>query len=337
MYENVEILDCTLRDGGHVNGFEFGEDVIKEIILNIVNSHVEIIEVGFLMNVEYNPNKSQYNTIDQVNRVLAPISSKQKYSLMIRPDWYDIGKLTASENISIIRFAFYEKDLSLAIQQAKIARDLGYSVFLNPVNVLGYSKSNLKILLEKINQFGPYGVSIVDTFGGMQLDNFVEIHGQFENELEENIILGVHLHENLSLSFAIAQKFIEIRSPNRKIVIDTSLNGMGRIPGNLCTELMSSYINTPFIKYNMQPIFKVINELIIPIKKKIPWGYSPEYAISALEKIHRSYPEYMKENLNLDLNLIEKISKLISIKGSGNNFSKTVVHECLIEVEKDGK
>ena len=78
MYENVEILDCTLRDGGHVNGFEFGEDAIKEIILNIANSHIEIIEVGFLMNVEYDPNKSQYNTIDQVNRVLTPISSKQK-------------------------------------------------------------------------------------------------------------------------------------------------------------------------------------------------------------------------------------------------------------------
>lgn len=337
MYKNIEILDCTLRDGGHVNDFEFGKDTIKRIISCISNSNVEIIEVGFLMNTVYDPNKSQYNSIKDVIPFLSPISSKQKYSLMVRPDWYDISKLTDSKDISIIRFAFYEKDFALAMRQAEIAMDFGYKIFLNPINVLSYSKTNLNILLKKINNFNPYGVSIVDTFGGMQLNNFIEIHGQFQNELDENIILGVHLHENLSLSFAIAQKFIEIRSKNRKIVIDTSLNGMGRIPGNLCTELMTSHINSLSNRYNMHPIFKAINDYIIPIKKQRAWGYSPEYAISAFEKIHRSYPEYMIENLNLDLNLIEKISKYISSNGLGDNFSKNIVKEYLAKIQKDGK
>ena len=43
-----ELLDCTLRDGGYVNDWEFGHDKIVEIFKRLVSSGVEYIEVGFL-------------------------------------------------------------------------------------------------------------------------------------------------------------------------------------------------------------------------------------------------------------------------------------------------
>lgn len=44
---NRFLLDCTLRDGGYVNDWEFGHDKIIEIFERLVSSGVDYIEVGF--------------------------------------------------------------------------------------------------------------------------------------------------------------------------------------------------------------------------------------------------------------------------------------------------
>lgn len=46
---NRFLLDCTLRDGGYVNDWEFGHDKIIEIFERLVSSGVDYIEVGFWM------------------------------------------------------------------------------------------------------------------------------------------------------------------------------------------------------------------------------------------------------------------------------------------------
>lgn len=45
------------------------------------------------------------------------------------------------------------------------------------------------------------------------------------------------------MAFSSAQTLIESNSNIGKIVIDTSVAGMGRAPGNLKTEVMQYYIN----------------------------------------------------------------------------------------------
>ena len=53
MYKrNVLILDCTLRDGGYINNWEFGSKTIDKVISNLVESQVDIIECGFLSNAK---------------------------------------------------------------------------------------------------------------------------------------------------------------------------------------------------------------------------------------------------------------------------------------------
>ena len=44
----IEILDCTLRDGGYVNEWLFGKNNIKNIIKKLNESNIDIIECGFL-------------------------------------------------------------------------------------------------------------------------------------------------------------------------------------------------------------------------------------------------------------------------------------------------
>lgn len=46
----IKLLDCTLRDGGYVNNWEFGEQAISDIKENLELSGADIIELGFIKN-----------------------------------------------------------------------------------------------------------------------------------------------------------------------------------------------------------------------------------------------------------------------------------------------
>ena len=57
------ILDCTLRDGGYINGWYFGERSIKKIISKLSKSNIDIIECGFLEDVDFDKNKTLFNSV----------------------------------------------------------------------------------------------------------------------------------------------------------------------------------------------------------------------------------------------------------------------------------
>jgi 4-hydroxy 2-oxovalerate aldolase len=306
---NFKILDCTLRDGGHVNDFNFGEGNIKKIIKGLINSNIDLIELGFLMNGNHNKNQTLYNTVSEAEINLQDITTNKEFCLMIRPDWYDINQLEkCTSKVKSIRFAFYQKDLELTLHQARIARNYGYDVYLNPVNVFSYSDAELENILKSLNNFKPKAVSIVDTFGSMLPEDLIKLFKIFSNNLNKDITLGLHLHENLSISLALAIEFIELIGNSRNAIIDSSILGMGRIPGNLCSELIMNYLNIKGIgKYNLSSIYELISDPISEIKNQIPWGYMPAYAITAYLKIHRSYAEYMLEQTRLSLHEMEHI------------------------------
>ena len=71
---NIKLLDCTLRDGGYINDWDFGYPTIKNIIRKLVDSQVDYVEVGFLRNCEYDPDKSLFNNCGQI----APILPKKR-------------------------------------------------------------------------------------------------------------------------------------------------------------------------------------------------------------------------------------------------------------------
>ena len=68
--QNINILDCTLRDGGYINNFNFGESVIKSVIKNLSEANIEIIEVGFLRSGEFDKNKTLFGSIEMIREVI---------------------------------------------------------------------------------------------------------------------------------------------------------------------------------------------------------------------------------------------------------------------------
>lgn len=323
-----KLLDCTLRDGGHVNEFKFGKEKIKKLIEGLVNSGMDYVELGFLKNGNFSEDQTLYNDVEKIYPLLPKKNEHTKYTVMIRPDWYDIKQLSqANGKIEVIRFAFYYKDIELLKSQIKIASKLGYRYICNPVNVMGYSKEQLIVLVKEMNELHPEQFTLVDTYGAIKKDNLHEIYGIVEKHLDSSIRIGLHLHENQALSFSLAQEFLDIKEKNRETAIDASLLGMGRIPGNLCMELIASYMNQKYPdKYNTDILFELIGRYIEPIKQEILWGYSPAYYITAINNMHRSYAEYLLEKGDLKLGEINHILKGIE-KKMRSEFHKDYIQE----------
>lgn len=313
---SIQILDCTLRDGGHVNNFAFGRRQIRSIVDCLGRANIDIIELGFLKNVVYHADKSLFSNVTQAEELLEGLPHGQDYSLMIRPDWYDIAQLEpCSGRIRKIRWAFHARDLDLTLRQAQQARALGYEIYFNPVNVFSYSEAALRDMLYAVNEFEPVNVAIVDTHGSMLEPDLLHYHAVFDGLLKPGIALSVHLHDNLLLAFSLAQKFITLTQGRRVAGIDASVLGMGRIPGNLCTELIARYVNMQCGGcYNLPAIYEAIQDPVAGIKQKLPWGYALLYAETAFRKLHRSYAEYLIEST--DLSVPEAAAILAQIEGS---------------------
>lgn len=292
----IELLDCTLRDGGYINGWKFGYHTIKDIISKLVESQVDYIEVGFLRNCEYDRNKAVFNNCEQISHILPENRGNTKFTAMALHNKYDIRQLEEYDGSTVdaLRITFHDYDVEEGLDYIETAIGRGYKVFANPINIMGYSDAMILRLLEKINQIKPYAFSIVDTFGSMMKDDLQRIYSLTEHNLDRSIVIGLHLHENLALSYSLAQEFIAMKASGRNCVIDASMLGMGRSPGNLCMELIMDYMNrTQTGTYNVNPVLDGIDDHIARLKSMEPWGYNTAYALSAKFNLHRNYAEFL--------------------------------------------
>lgn len=200
-----------------------------------------------------------------------------------------------------------------------------------PVNNNVYSDKEYIEVLEKVNELHPYGFSIVDTFGVMRVSDLSHRYYLVENNLLPDITIGIHLHENLGLAYSLAQHMIQIAKPTRKIVIDGSLLGMGRVPGNLCIEQIMDYMNEQFgAGYALEPVYDAIDDYIAPIKLENPWGYAIPYALSAKYRLHRTYAEHLMGKKRLKTKDIQRILAQVD-SGEAETFNKDYIDKLYLD------
>ncbi len=298
----IKILDCTLRDGGHVIGCNFGNQTIHHIVAALERSSCDVVELGFLMDKEYNPNYSIFNNTKQASQFVIP-SKNTEYCLMVQEDQYDLRQLEDCDgSIQNIRVSFHTYDKTEGLECARIVKEKGYKTHINPINFVGYSQNEMLDMIEKVNILQPDTFSIVDSFGSLLYPQLNEINDIIDKYLDKNISVGLHLHENLASSFVLAQHFIHNNKDKRNISVDACIDGMGKIPGNMPIELIMNYANKYLGKnYDESQLMGVNMEYIAPIKTKFRWGYDLPFAIAAQRNIHRSYAAFALDNkLQLD-------------------------------------
>ncbi|MDX9960763.1 MAG: 3-deoxy-manno-octulosonate cytidylyltransferase [Aliarcobacter sp.] len=328
----INILDCTLRDGGYVNDWNFSNKDIKKTIKKLVNANIEIVECGFLdTNKGKNNNSTRFESYEVLEKLISDIklSGNQLLVAMVDLNSYDLSTLpniTNNSKIKGIRLVFRRTNYNEAIDQAKLLKQKGFKVFMQPMSTVSFSNEELKSFLEKINNLNPYAVYIVDTVGSMYQDTFLNLYSEVEKTLNNDIKLGFHSHNNLQLSYAIAIDFIN-SVKNREIIIDSSIYGMGRGAGNLNTELLADFLNKKYSKnYEIENILELIDSYFYALYKANQWGYSLAHFLSASYSVHPNYASYLLDTKRLSINEIKTILSLIPNKNV-YEYSKTLIEE----------
>ncbi|MBQ9334414.1 MAG: aldolase catalytic domain-containing protein [Lachnospiraceae bacterium] len=309
--DNIRLLDCTLRDGGHVNNSIFGFDVIKSIIEDLVNARMDIIEVGFLCDEPTSKDVSKFSSITELKQYLPDNMGISKLAVMA--DNVSVSELEPYDGtVEYIRLSFRKNEFAWAEKSARILKDKGYKVFINPIHGSSITDKEYLQIIDRVNRIEPYGFSIVDTFGAMRKKDLGRLYFLVENNLNKEISIGIHLHENLGIAYTLAQYILEIAIPTRNIVIDGSLYGMGKVPGNLCIEQMLDHMNDQYgMNYYTEPVYDAIDEFIVPIKERVTWGYSIQYALSGQCAVHRTYAEYLGNKHRLRTKDIRRLLNMI--------------------------
>ena len=190
-----------------------------------------------------------------------------------------------------------------------------------------YTQSELENLVKEVNKIEPTALTIVDTAGAMKEKDLLSIFSIFNKLLNKNTAIGFHSHNNLKLSFPNAQALIN-ECKKRELIIDSTVFGMGRAAGNLCTEVITQFLNDNCnSKYNLLPILKTLKEQINPIFLQTPWGYSVPYYLAAINSCHPSYAKYLSDK-NLTIEAIDSILKQIP-KNQKDKFNKELLEKFL--------
>lgn len=246
----VKILDCTLRDGGHVNNWEFTEECILSTVKTAENSDIDYIEVGYKM-----PECIK--------------SSSAKLVVMI-----DTKNIQPVDNkADIVRVACYPNQIKEAVNAVENFKAQGFDVFLHLMTADKFEDWNYikkwknKNILEAIY--------FADTFGAFMPRDVEKIYKKLQSCGFEKI--SFHSHNNLQLAFTNTIKAIELGA----YCVDVSVFGMGRGGGNLPVELLLKYLDKDNSLY-----LNLIKKYYLDLKNKYNWGYSYSTLVSGLENIH---------------------------------------------------
>lgn len=320
--KNIQILDCTLRDGGRIIDCAFKDSETKGIADRLANAKIDIVEVGFLRdwrNVKYAGNSTFFTDVDQIKPFVDKTKKKVMYVAFIDYGMFDIDSLKPYDGSSIdgIRFGFTKKNYTEAKEDVlhwiKVIKDAGYKLFIQGVNSLNYSDRELLEIVDMVNEVHPYSFGIVDTYGAMYMDDVDRLYNLINHNMLPDICINFHSHNNYQLSFAFAQEIIKLSSTStRKVIIDGTLGGIGKVAGNLNTELIVDYlVRKLHYDYEFEDILDMLDDYIHKYTLKYSWGYSTAAMMAGIYKSHPNNVIYLTEKFRLDTKDIGKLLSMI--------------------------
>lgn len=287
----LEILDCTLRDGGYVNDWVFGYDTIKHISNNIASSGIDIFEICFMRDEMYNKNRCVFPDVETMSNVIQK-HPNVKYAAMIETgNLLPIQKISEKKNefIDMIRFVTWKNKTDLAYDYCDKLLEKGYEICIQPTRTDQYSLKEYSELIKTFYNLKPSAFYIVDTFGVLSKDELLEYVKVADQELPDNTAIGYHGHNNFMQVVGNAEAFVEFSTSHNKY-IDASLMGIGRGAGNLPLEIFSRYVNNKLNRQvNIDLLIETAQNYIEPIYKQTPWGYNIPYFITASNGANPNY------------------------------------------------
>jgi len=283
--EDIKVLDCTVRDGGLMNKWQFSKEFVKSVYEADVKAGVDYMEIGYISSSdqfprpEYGPWK--FCAEDEIREIVGDNNTSTKLSVMAdigRVKFEDIRPKSESV-IDMFRVACYDYQIDKAIELAHHVMDKGYEATINLMAVSKVSNRCLEQVLEDVANSRVETFYLVDSFGSLYSEDIHHLLDQYIKALPGKTI-GFHGHNNVQLAFA---NTIECIIGGARM-LDATMLGIGRGAGNCPLELLVSFLKNP--KYKLEPIIKCIQDQVNPLKKDIDWGYFIPYMITGSQNDH---------------------------------------------------
>ena len=299
--EEPILIDCTLRDGGYYNKWDFNYSFVNKYLNAVSSAGIDFVEIGFrtLKNNEY-LGPLAYCTEDYLRDL--KFKNSTKIGVMI-----NASEIKSVENfskimnrlfpvkaphskVSLVRIATTLEDLKNAIRAGMWLKHQGYIIGINLMQIATLNINEIKKFASEFKNFIPNVLFFADSTGTLKTEHIDSIIKSLRLNWKGDI--GIHAHDNMHRALI---NTLEAHNKGAKW-LDSTVNGLGRGPGNTKTEDLVfelKKINDPDIDF--LPLIDLIQNDFAILKEKYKWGSNPFYFLSGKNKIH---PTYIQNMLN---------------------------------------
>lgn len=281
----IKVLDCTIRDGGLMNNWQFSDDMVRDVYKALCAAGVDIMEMGYLSSEKSYSRKEngawRFCKQEDLRRIVGDNEAGIKLGALA-----DIGRIEYSDipakkdsPLDMIRVACYVKDVDKAIDLANHCMDKGYETCVQLMAVSKVIERDLDEALDDLSKTQIGTVYIVDSYGALYCEQVEYLVKKYIQALPGKAV-GYHGHNNQQLAFGNSIEAI-IHGANR---IDATLYGIGRAAGNCPMELLMAFLKNP--KFDLAPILEAIQNHLLPLSKELEWGYHVPYMVTGILNQH---------------------------------------------------
>lgn len=322
----VQLLDCTLRDGGYYNAWDFDHGLILDYLSAMKQAGVELVELGFRSPKSLTFLGATAHTSDRFIETLDVPEGLRIGVMMNAKDIVDadgapeevIASLfvnSSDSQVAFVRFASGVGEYALISPAVSSLKRLGYEVGVNLMQVHNLEDS-------QIEQFGQWCTDhsvdfcyFADSFGSLEPLDVQRITKVLQSVFSG--VIGCHLHDNKSLATANVLAAVDVNID----LVDVTVTGMGRGPGNAKTEYVGPLLASKgLIDFNLDPVIELVEEHFAPLCDRYRWGTNAFYMLSALGNVHPSYAQRLLTDKRMNPVGVADSIRRLGVEG-GSSFS----------------
>lgn len=293
------LLDCTFRDGGYYNAWNFPPDLINRYLVAMRAAGIDYVELGFRF-LKNNGFKGPcaYTTDDFIRTLAVPEGLKIGVMLNAADLLTDFGfeetlellfpETAETAPVELVRFACHVHEFSSVLPAVGWLSERGYKVGFNLMQIADRTREEVVDLARKAKDWPIEVLYFADSMGSMAPENAENIISWLREEWDGPV--GVHTHDNMGLALQNTLRAYQAGAT----WLDATVTGMGRGPGNARTEeLVIEAAALRNSKPNLVPLMEVIQSYFQPLKNEHGWGSNPYYYLSGKYGIHPTYIQEM--------------------------------------------
>jgi len=327
----INILDCTLRDGGYYNNWDFSNNLITKYLNSMSSCGVEYVELGFRsFESETFRGAAAYTHEDFLNSLKIPKNLKP--GVMVNAsELINFGQKKPLKNIKIlfpnvkrtkiklVRIACHYAEVEKILMVAAWLKKKKFKVAINLMQIAQRTNDELENIGKIIKTKNCDILYFADSMGGLETKDISKIIKLLRKNW--NGELGIHTHDNMSR----AVENTNIATENGVRWIDSTVMGMGRGPGNAKTEyLVLQYEKKIKRKVNLLPLLDTIESDFKKLQTKYQWGTNPFYFLAGMHGIHPTFIQGMLNDIRFkNEDILNTINHLKTI--GGQKFNKNLL------------